>query len=157
MSSGIPQATTTRPGATAYCEGHSCEAEIASVLMLIAGRWSVPVLEQLYFANGPVRFRELQRRVGAISQKELTRQLTAFVHRSVAIRRVSGAGDSHVEYELAPRGHALLARLDALGQWAKRPRIDAAASTKLLRVRKEAPANSWLSPLAHVSPDTKET
>ena len=110
---------TTPP--ISYCQGRSCEGEIARVLALVAGRWSVPVLEAMVLGGDPVRFRELQRRIGAISQKELSRQLQQFVHHGV-VRRHEGEGPSRrVDYALTARGHALLGRIDALGRWVREP------------------------------------
>src|SRR5690606_9885377 len=40
---------------------------------LLAGRWAFPVLYQLLRAQGPIRFGQLQRAVGRVTQKELTR------------------------------------------------------------------------------------
>ncbi len=110
MTLGIPKDTN-------YCNGVSCEQMIAQTLALISGRWAVAVLEALHFAGGPVRFRELQRRVGGITQKELSRQLTRFVHHRVVHRRADALHATRVDYELSARGRDLLAQLDALGQW----------------------------------------
>ncbi|HJV61044.1 MAG TPA: helix-turn-helix domain-containing protein [Albitalea sp.] len=105
-----------------YCAGSSCEVDIARAVTLVAGRWAVPVLEALVFANGPLRFRELQRRVAGISQKELTRQLTSFVHHGVALRHAIEGPGARVQYELTPHGRGLLAQMDALGRWLRATR-----------------------------------
>jgi DNA-binding HxlR family transcriptional regulator len=103
-----------------YCAGESCEFEVARTIALIAGRWAVPIMEALYFAGEPVRFRALQRLVGSITQKELARQLTLFVHHGVLRRREQEGSRTAVDYALTPRGLALLKQMDALGRWAKR-------------------------------------
>jgi DNA-binding HxlR family transcriptional regulator len=103
-----------------YCAGESCEFEVARTVALIAGRWAVPIMESLYFAGEPVRFRALQRRLGSISQKELARQLTLFVHHAVVSRREHEGSRAGIEYALTARGLALLKQMDALGRWAKR-------------------------------------
>lgn len=125
MSSGIPPATTppsAPAGSARYCGGASCEAEVARAVALIAGRWSVPVLEALCLVGAPVRFRELQRRVGVISQKELTRQLSLFVHHGVVVRRAGSTDRASVHYAITERGMSLLQRMDALGRWVKEGR-----------------------------------
>ena len=104
---------------TSYCEGLSCESEITRVLMLVSGRWAVPVLETLLFAGAPVRFRELQRRIGGISQKQLSQQLTSLVHHAVVTRHAVDGPGARVDYTLTPRGKALLAQMDALGRWVR--------------------------------------
>ena len=111
---------TTKPSSSSrYCGGSSCEAEVARAVALVAGRWAVPVLEALCLGGGPVRFRALQRRVGAISQKELVRQLSLFVHHGVVVRHAGSAERAAVHYAITERGVSLLERMDALGRWVK--------------------------------------
>ncbi|VEB42592.1 Uncharacterized HTH-type transcriptional regulator yybR [Chromobacterium violaceum] len=55
---------------------------------LIAGKWAIPILYRLIVLDRPVRFGELQRAVGVITQKELTRQLRAFEQRGLVQRTV---------------------------------------------------------------------
>ena len=138
-------ATTSSPPASfaRYCGGASCESEVARAVALIAGRWAVPVLEALCLGGGPVRFRALQRRVGAISQKELVRQLSLFVHHGVVVRRPGSSDRAAVHYAITERGLSLLERMDALGRWVKetgaREVVDAGGR----------PARaSWMSPIA---------
>jgi DNA-binding HxlR family transcriptional regulator len=151
-------ATTERPSALAdpatdradYCAGASCAQEVARAVSVLAGRWAVPVLEALYFAPGTAsRFRELQRRVSGISQKELSRQLTAFVNAGVAQRNQGQAGPRQVAYSVTPRGRQLLAHMDALGQWA-RAAVGPATLAPLAAADavRPPPRVSWLSPLA---------
>lgn len=110
MTTGIPQATS-------YCEGRSCEQEITRAIALVSGRWAVPVLEALVFAPGPLRFRQLQRQVAGLSQKELSRQLTRFVHHGIVQRRAELQNPARVDYALTGRGRELLQRLDHIGRW----------------------------------------
>jgi DNA-binding HxlR family transcriptional regulator len=114
MTTGISEATST-----GYCGGVSCAEIVARALALVADKWSVPVLEALAFAPGPARFRELQRRIGTITQKELSRQLTRFVHHGVVQRDSDPLHLSRVSYRLTERGRGLLAQLDRMGQWVR--------------------------------------
>ncbi|RZJ07771.1 MAG: transcriptional regulator [Rubrivivax sp.] len=117
-----------------YCGGQSCANEVSRAVRLLSGRWSVPVLEALCMAPGSVsRFRELQRRIPGISQKELTRQLSMLVNVGVARRESDLNNTRRVHYQLTPRGHALLKHMDELGQWIK-------ASNTPISVRSEPPA-----------------
>ena len=103
-----------------YCGGQSCEGEVSRAVGLLSGRWSVPVLEALCLAPDAVsRFRELQRRIPGISQKELSRQLSMLVNAGVARRESELNNPRQVRYSLTPRGHALLKHMDALGRWIK--------------------------------------
>lgn len=119
MSSGIHEATNPAgaPAGDAYCGGASCEGQITSVVALVSGRWAVAVLEGLHFAGAPARFRELQRRIEGITQKELSRHLTQFVHHRVVSRRTDTADGRRIHYLLTERGHALLTLVDHLGRW----------------------------------------
>jgi DNA-binding HxlR family transcriptional regulator len=125
MATSPPSVATVN----SYCAGTSCELDVSRAVALVSSRWAVPVLEALYFAAAPVRFRELQRRLSTISQKELTRQLTVFVHHSVVSRREQRSTRASVDYSLTERGMALLAQMDALGRWGKHlPTVTASSS-----------------------------
>ena len=119
MSSGIREGTNLSEAQAggAYCGGSSCEAQIASVVALVSGRWAVAVLEGLHFAGAPTHFRDLQRRIGDITQKELSRHLTRFVHHGVVSRRADEADGRRVHYSLTERGQALMGLMDRLGGW----------------------------------------
>lgn len=103
---------------------------------LLANRWAVPVLERLYLGGGAMRFKELQRHVGGVSSKELTRQFTTFVRHGIVRRCEAERAGVRVAYELLPAGQALVGHMASLGEWA--------------RGRRDAPAGdagTWLSPL----------
>lgn len=120
MSSGIREGTNppleVRAG-EAYCGGSPCEVQITSVVALVSGRWAVAVLEGLHFAGAPTHFLDLQRRIGDITQKELSRHLTRFVHHGVVSRRADEADGRRIHYSLTERGHALMGLMDHLGRW----------------------------------------
>lgn len=115
------------------CGGRSCAQQVGRALQALSGRWAFAVLEAVYFAGGSGRFRELQRRIGRISQKELARQLVSLAASGV-VRRVVSEDDRSVRYEVTPDGVDLLARLQALGQWSEQ--------------RAPAPLAAWVRPLA---------
>ncbi|MES2939902.1 MAG: helix-turn-helix domain-containing protein [Pseudomonadota bacterium] len=100
------------------CGGQSCAQQIGRALQALSGRWAFGVLEAVYFAGGSGRFRELQRRIGRISQKELARQLVSLADSGV-VRRLVSEDDGGVRYEVTPEGVDLLARLQALGEWSE--------------------------------------
>ena len=127
--------TSTLPAFTPHllCGGQSCALQVGRTLQALSGRWAFGVLEAVYFAGGSGRFRELQRRIGGISQKELARQLVNLA-RSGVLRRVVSEDDAGVRYEVTPEGVDLLVRLQALGEW----------STQ----REPAGLAAWVRPLA---------
>lgn len=95
---------------------------------LLAGRWAFPVLYQLLRAQGPIRFGQLQRAVGRVTQKELTRTLRSFEERGLLQRQVYAEVPPRVEYRLTDLGASLGEPLCGLARWAEthRDEIDAA-------------------------------
>ena len=95
---------------------------------LLAGRWAFPVLYQLLRAQGPIRFGQLQRAVGRVTQKELTRTLRNFEERGLLQRQVYAEVPPRVEYRLTELGASLGEPLCGLARWAEvhRDEIDAA-------------------------------
>jgi DNA-binding HxlR family transcriptional regulator len=67
--------------------------------------------------GGVEHARELQRRIEGITQKELSRHLTQFVHHGVVSRRTDAADGKRIHYALTDHGHALLNLVDHLGRW----------------------------------------
>lgn len=109
------------PGANAGCpvETASDVCPMAKLLELLSGRWAFPVLYQLQRARGPIRFGQLQRAVGRVTQKELTRTLRAFEGRGLVGRRVYAEVPPRVEYELTALGASLGEPLCGLARWAE--------------------------------------
>jgi DNA-binding HxlR family transcriptional regulator len=134
------------PETDGYCGGASCASEIAAAVAAISGRWAIEVLEGLHFAGGASRFRDLQRRVGAISSKELTRQLGTLAAHGI-VRRVERP-PRNVSYELTASGRELMHRAQALGEWVRR-REAAPGPT-----RHEGRA-LWLDPILAANPQAR--
>jgi DNA-binding HxlR family transcriptional regulator len=67
-----------------------------------------------------LRFRELQRGLGRITQKELTRHLRRLEASGLVAREVFHEVPPRVEYRLTDLGRSLLGPLEALGQWSLR-------------------------------------
>ncbi|WP_259368359.1 winged helix-turn-helix transcriptional regulator [Chromobacterium violaceum] len=87
---------------------------------LIAGKWAIPILYRLIVLDRPVRFGELQRAVGVITQKELTRQLRAFEQRGLVQRTVYAEVPPRVEYRITELGSTLQQPLQQLAGWMER-------------------------------------
>ncbi len=96
--------------------GYVCPA--TRVLDLIAHKWTVAIVRTLHRAGGPVRFRELQRSVGSITPKELTKRLRDLERAGLATRTIFAEVPPRVEYALTSLGLTLMPTLDALHQWA---------------------------------------
>ncbi len=87
---------------------------------LVAHKWTVHILFALHEAGGPVRFRQLQRAVAPITQKELTKRLRALERAGLAHRKVYAEVPPRVEYRLTELGSTLMPALTALSDWSER-------------------------------------
>ena len=91
-----------------------CPAEQA--LDLVASKWAAYIVFQLH-QGGVVRFRELQRAIGKITQKELTKQLRRLERFGLVAREVFAEVPPRVEYRLTPLGTSLVGPLSVLSEW----------------------------------------
>ena len=94
-----------------------CRA-ISDVLARIGDKWSVLVVTRL--GQGPMRFNELRRAIGGISQRMLTLTLRGLERDGLATRTVFATIPPRVDYALTPLGRDLLEPVSALGAWALR-------------------------------------
>lgn len=113
---------------TAACHedhGEDCRA-VSGILSRIGDKWTVLVVE--FLGNGPMRFSELRRKIGNISQKMLTTTLRGLERDGFVTRTVYPTIPPRVDYELTDLGRELLNPVRALGNWARAniERIDAA-------------------------------
>lgn len=91
-------------------------AKVAPILSRIGDKWSILVV--MLLGDGPLRFNELRRRIGAVSQRMLTLTLRGLERDGYLTRTVFPSIPPRVDYELTPLGHSLLAPVRALGAWA---------------------------------------
>ncbi|MDP3761923.1 MAG: helix-turn-helix domain-containing protein [Ramlibacter sp.] len=109
--------TNSNASTDGYCGGVSCAVEIGDAIAAVSGRWAIQVLEGIHFSGGASRFRALQRRIGAISSKELSRQLGTLVAHGV-VERVAHS-PANISYQLTDSGRGLMRHMQALGEWAR--------------------------------------
>jgi DNA-binding HxlR family transcriptional regulator len=109
-------------------ETDDCRA-VADVLARIGDKWTVYVVGLL--SNGPMRFNEIRRGVGSISQRMMTLTLRGLERDGLVTRTVFPTIPPRVDYELTELGRTLIATLVALGDWAKqnRPAVEKARRT----------------------------
>lgn len=93
-----------------------CPIEVG--VAVAGGDWKLTTVHQL--RDGPLRFGELQRQVGAVSAKTLTRQLRALETDGVVIRTVYAEVPPRVTYELTEAGMALAEIAEQLGSWGEK-------------------------------------
>jgi DNA-binding HxlR family transcriptional regulator len=96
--------------------GDDCRA-LGAVLARIGDKWTVFVVGLL--SKGPMRFNEIRRTVGGISQRMLTLTLRGLERDGMVTRTVSPTIPPKVEYALTPLGCTLIEPLLALGDWAR--------------------------------------
>ena len=89
---------------------------VETTLSLIVNKWQVLILRDLVL-NGTMRFKELQRSIGTISQKVLTSNLRTMEDAGLVHREVFPEVPPRVEYSLTETGKTLKPVLDALWAW----------------------------------------
>ena len=94
-----------------------CRA-VSEVLARVGDKWSVLVVTRL--GGGPLRFNELRRSIGGISQRMLTLTLRGLERDGLITRTVFPTIPPRVEYALTALGRDLLQPVSALGDWALR-------------------------------------
>lgn len=104
-----------------------CRA-VSEILSRVGDKWTVLVVQ--YLGNGSMRFTELKRAVGGISQKMLTTTLRGLERDGFVTRTVFPTIPPRVDYELTELGRELLDPVRALGEWARNNmnRVNAARS-----------------------------
>jgi DNA-binding HxlR family transcriptional regulator len=90
---------------------------IRDILSRLGDRWSLLVLVTLS-ANGTLRFNEIQKSIGDISQRMLTVTLRSLEEDGLVIRKIYPEVPPRVEYCLSESGHGLMPYLDNLVRWA---------------------------------------
>ena len=92
---------------------------VQETLARVADKWTLVAIDALE-EGGTLRFRELQRRMGSISQKMLTKTLRQLERDGLVIRKVHAEVPPRVEYRLTPLGRALGKAVCGVWTWAAR-------------------------------------
>ncbi len=93
----------------------SCQA-VKAILSRVGDKWSVLIVVAL--RDGPLRFNEIKRAAGTISQRMLTLTLRGMERDGFVKRTVTPTNPPRVDYELTAMGHSLRQPIENLGQWA---------------------------------------
>jgi DNA-binding HxlR family transcriptional regulator len=96
-----------------------CRA-VGEVLARVGDKWTVLVVSTL--GERPMRFNELRRALGSISQRMLTLTVRALERDGLVTRTVFATVPPRVDYELTKLGRSLLEPVTALALWARRNR-----------------------------------
>lgn len=92
-----------------------CRA-ISGVLARIGDKWSVLIVSRL--GTRPMRFNELKREIGGISQRMLTLTLRGLERDGLITRTMFATIPPRVDYALTPLGRSLLEPVMGLSAWA---------------------------------------
>ena len=100
------------------CHGEgTCPA--FTTLGLIANKWSVKILYTLIHSEDkPLRFGEIQKSLGNITQRELTKHLREFEKAGLVSRMAFAQVPPRAEYKMTTLGMSLRVPMDALSDWA---------------------------------------
>lgn len=113
----------------------SCPAR--EILQHVTSRWGVLVLVALQ--GGTLRFSELRRKVGVVSERMLAQTLQVLERDGFVERRAYPVVPPHVDYRLTPLGREVGLHVQALADWigghlpdilAARAQVEAAAAPK---------------------------
>ena len=90
-------------------------ATISQMLARVGDKWSMLMVRTL--GHGPIRFNELRRQIGDISQKVLSSTLKALERDGLVSRTVVPSVPPQVSYELTELGRELLIPVTAIVGW----------------------------------------
>ena len=93
---------------------YSCAIELT--LDIIGGKWKPIILWKLA-KNDVLRFSELKRSMGGITQKMLTQQLRELEAYEMVNRKVYAEVPPKVEYSLTKQGKSVMPILDVMCKW----------------------------------------
>lgn len=116
--------TVNKTGQSPRFERYDCSAgcPIEMALEQIAGKWKGLIIYHLM--NGTLRFSELSRQVGKVTQRSLTKQLRELESEGIVHREVYPVVPPKVEYSLTEKGKNLHDVIKALGDWGQKyPRV----------------------------------
>jgi DNA-binding HxlR family transcriptional regulator len=90
--------------------------QIEPLISAISGRWKLLII--YWLAQETHRFNQLQRNLGGITHRTLTRQLSELRDTGFVSRKDFKTIPPHVEYSLTPMGQSLIPLLEAMHEWA---------------------------------------
>lgn len=87
------------------------------ILGRVADKWTLLVIDALEEGDGEMRFGRIREKVGAISQKMLTRTLRQLERDGLVVRTVRPVIPPHVDYRLTPLGLSLAESVCGVWLW----------------------------------------
>jgi DNA-binding HxlR family transcriptional regulator len=116
MSPGMVKVTNASAASKVTVDCYAACA-IRDVLDLIGDKWSLLILFNLHDQN--MRFNELKKTIGEISQRVLTQRLRSLEREGYISRTVYPVSPPKVEYALTKMGKSMFKPIAALEKWAR--------------------------------------
>ncbi|WP_434712586.1 helix-turn-helix transcriptional regulator [Rhizobium sp. YTUHZ045] len=88
---------------------------VEATLSYVDGKWKGVIL--FHLMKGPLRFNELRRKLPAVTQRMLTKQLRELEGSGLVSRTVFPVVPPRVDYAMTPLGMTLKPVVDALAAW----------------------------------------
>lgn len=89
---------------------------IRDAMELLNGKWKIPILGALIYIK-TARFAELQKMIGNITPRMLSKELKELEFNRLVERKVVSTQPIAIEYEITPHGESCEVILKALEQW----------------------------------------
>ena len=106
-------------------EVHTSDCSVAATSELIGAKWTAVIIHDL--SEGPRRFTQLEHACPGISPRTLSERLRALEHEEIVARRSYAESPPRVEYELTPKGEALLPIIDEMRRFGHEWLVDCSA------------------------------
>jgi DNA-binding HxlR family transcriptional regulator len=113
---------------------------IRSTLDRVADKWTVLIIK--FLDSGPIRFSELQHKIGSISQKMLAQTLREIERDGLINRTVYPTVPSRVEYSLTALGRSLQEPVAELNSWSEEHYGEVTAARELYDKRVDTRKNN---------------
>lgn len=101
---------------TALTKGAAAQCPVRQVLSKVTGKWQILIV--LSLEDGPLRFGELKRTIGDVTQRVLTENLRSLERDGYLTRTVEPGPPVAVHYELTAIGRELMDLLKPVVAWA---------------------------------------
>ena len=88
---------------------------VAATAEIIGAKWTALLVHDL--SEGPRRFSELEHSCSGISPRTLAERLRVLEHEAIVERHSYAESPPRVEYELTPKGRAMLPIIDAMREF----------------------------------------
>src|SRR5207248_8996858 len=127
----------SKNGSSASVLDAQCPSRL--VLDRIADKWTAIVIQLL--SKKTMRYAELHREIGGISQKMLTQTLRSLERDGLVERKVYPVVPPKVEYSLSKLGRTLIVPLRALGRWSEKHLADLQANRARQKAKRDSAEN----------------